>query len=296
MLTRRSWITTCAASAIAQTPPRLVDAHVHFFDPQKFPYHPNATYQPPAERVEDYAAFARQAGITHTVIVHPEPYQDDHRYLDYCFTQEPSTTRFLGTCLLDALDPRTPARMKELKKRYSARLIAMRIHAMNAPGEAPLAQSPIKNRDLAAPALARVWATAGEIGIAIQMHFLPHHAPAIAKLAAAHPGTKVILDHLGRFGMGGPQSADQVLALAAYPNTVLKFSGWGYSSKVPVPHADLLPFMKRAIAGFGDRIVWGGLGHNASAHTQAKAVFDTLLAPATAAQRAAIRTAKALAI
>lgn len=296
MFTRRESLALGVAALTARAQAALVDTHVHFFDPKKFPYHPNATYQPPAERVEDYAAFARDAGITHTVIVHPEPYQDDHRYLDYCFTQEPATTRFLGTCLLDALDPKTPARMAAMKKRYGARLIAMRVHAMNAPGEAPLAKGPIKNRDLAAPAMAKVWATAAEIGIAIQMHFLPHHAPAVGKLAAAHPKTRVILDHLGRFGMGGAGAADQVLALGQYPNTVLKLSGWGYSSKDPVPHADLMPFIKRAIETFGDRMVWGGLGQNAFSHAQARAIFDTLLAPATSAQRLAIRAAKALAI
>ena len=285
-----------AGSVALRAASKLVDTHVHFFDPKKFPYHPRATYQPPPERVEDYAVFAREAGITHTVIVHPEPYQDDHRYLDYCFTQEPSSTRFLGTCLLDALDPKTPARMRDLKKRYDGRLIALRVHAMNAPGEPPLVSGPIKNRDLAAPQMAKVWSAAGEVGIAIQVHFLPHHAPAIAKLAAAHPGTKVILDHLGRFGMGDAKAADQVLSLAQHANTVLKFSGWGYSSKDPVPHADLAPFMKRAIAAFGERIVWGGLGHDAFAHVKAKAVFDTLLAAATPAQRQAIREARALAI
>ena len=29
---------------------------------------------------------ATEARLNHTVLVHPEPYQDDHRYIEYCFT------------------------------------------------------------------------------------------------------------------------------------------------------------------------------------------------------------------
>src|SRR6476659_7013688 len=68
----------------------LIDTHVHLFadDANKFPYHPSAPYKPPPQPVEAYAAFAREAGIDHAVTVHPEPYQDDHTYLEYCFAHE----------------------------------------------------------------------------------------------------------------------------------------------------------------------------------------------------------------
>ena len=43
------------------------------------------------------------AGLAHSIIVHPEPYQDDHRYLEYCFAHEPRQGYFRGTCLFDPL-------------------------------------------------------------------------------------------------------------------------------------------------------------------------------------------------
>src|SRR5450432_1572810 len=84
----------------AATP--LIDSHVHLFDPQRVPYHPNAVYKPPPATLEAYVKFAAEAKIDHTIIVHPEPYQDDHRYLKYCFDHEPSKHFFKGTCLFDA--------------------------------------------------------------------------------------------------------------------------------------------------------------------------------------------------
>src|SRR5687768_13917762 len=70
----------------------LVDTHVHLFsnDPQRFPYATVAPYKPEPQPLEAYARFVTAAKIDHTIIVHPEPYQDDHRYLEYCFANEPS--------------------------------------------------------------------------------------------------------------------------------------------------------------------------------------------------------------
>src|SRR2546425_12454715 len=94
----------------------LVDTHVHLFscDPARFPYPPDAPYKPAPQPLEDYLKLVEAARIDHTVIVHPEPYQDDHRYLEYCFAHEPSPAYFKGTCLFDPIAPRTPERIESL--------------------------------------------------------------------------------------------------------------------------------------------------------------------------------------
>ena len=83
MISRRQCLGALAGSALRAAKPAglLIDSHVHLFDPKRFPYAPLATYQPQPQPLEPYVEFVRQAGISHTVIVHPEPYQDDHRYL-----------------------------------------------------------------------------------------------------------------------------------------------------------------------------------------------------------------------
>jgi predicted TIM-barrel fold metal-dependent hydrolase len=292
-ISRRSFLLGAAALSPALEP--VVETHIHLFDPQRFSYHPSATYKPPAAPLEPYLDFVAAAGIAHAVIVHPEPYQDDHRYLEYCFAHERPRGLFKGTLLLDPLSPATPARMRQLVKAHPGRIAALRIHAMNAPGEAPLAAGPIKNRDLRDPRMKQTWAAAADLGLAIQMHFLPHHAPEIGALAREFPRLPVILDHMGRFGQGRAEDLDAVLRLGELPRVYFKFSGLEYSSKTPFPHRDLEPALRRAAASFGaGRLLWGVLGNTLEQYRRAREAFDALLHFLPAAERARIRGANAL--
>ena len=299
-ITRRSLLAGCAALAAAAPRPSgtLVDTHIHLFEPGRFPYSPNATYQPPAETLDDYVKFIREVGLDHTIIVHPEPYQDDHRYLDYCFQNEPSRGFFKGTCLFDPLRPDTPRRMAEIAKRWPNRIVALRIHQNRKAGEPPWATArPIRERDMSHPAMKTTWRAAADLGMAIQMHFTPNHAPSIAALAGEFSGVPVILDHLARSGQGTPAEYNNVLALAKHPQTVMKFSGWVYSSKEAPPHRDLTPLVKRTFDAFGpDRMIWGGLGHDMKAFDNAVAVFESAFSFVSEGDKAKIRglTAKKL--
>jgi predicted TIM-barrel fold metal-dependent hydrolase len=272
----------------ASTP--LIDTHIHLFDPGRFPYHPNATYKPAASPLPPYLDFVKQARIDHVVIVHPEPYQDDHSYLEYCFAQEQPRGLFKGTCLFDPIDPRTPARMEATVRKNPNRIVAMRIHAMNGPGTPPATSGPIKDRDLAHPQMKKIFAKAAGLNISVQMHFLPHHSPAIGKLAAEFPTVPVILDHMGRAGMQAPKGFDDVIALARHRNTYFKFSGVRYSSKQEHPYSDVQPFIKRAHAAFGpERILWGGLGHSMPEFVKAQEMMEQLFSFASSADRNLIR-------
>jgi predicted TIM-barrel fold metal-dependent hydrolase len=276
------------AAAPAKSP--VIDTHIHLFEPERFPYHANATYKPPPEPLAPYLGFAQEAGIDHVIIVHPEPYQDDHRYLEYCFANERPRGLFKGTCLFDPIDPATPGRMRDLVRRNSGRIVALRVHASNGPGEPPQRGGAIRNRDLREPAIKGAWRAAADLGLAIQMHFAPHHAAAIGALAGEFRSVPVILDHMGRFGQGKPEDFDAILALARYPRVFFKFSGWTYSSKQKPPHADLAPFLRRAAAAFGaERILWGGLGHKRADQEQAQAVFAAVLGFLNESDRARIR-------
>ena len=275
----------------------LIDTHIHLFDPALFPYHPSATYQPPASPLAPYAAFAREARINHVIIVHPEPYQDDHGYLEYCFAHEPSPGFFKGTCLFDPIAADTPARMQALVRKLPNRIVGLRIHEMHAAGTPPLAAGPIKDRDLRSPAMRNTWSAAADLGLAIQMHFLPYYAPQIGDLAAAFPKVPVILDHLARAGQGTPEEFEQVLALARHPRVYMKYSAINYSSKQPYPFADARPLVRRAFDAFGaSRMIWGGLGHDRAEFQKQSALFEQMFGFAPAAARAGIRglTAKQL--
>ena len=273
----------------------IVDTHVHLFDPTRVPFHPNATYQPKPVPLEPYAKFVVAAKFTHTVIVHPEPYQDDHRYLEYCFQHEPSRGFFRGTCLFDPIAPETPRRMQELVSKHPGRIIAMRIHAMQPLSKEPTTSGPIKDRDLRHPKMPETWEAAHFLGLAIQMHFIPVQAVRILELARKFPQVTVILDHLGRPGQGTAAENEQVLRLAELPNTIMKFSGLNYVSKEPSPHADLAPLIRKYVNAFGaERMIWGGLGMNAKEFSEQSKAFESLLAFTSSRDRDLIRGGNAM--
>jgi predicted TIM-barrel fold metal-dependent hydrolase len=274
----------------------IVESHVHLFagDPA-FPYAPNAPYTPQPNPLEKYVAFAKAAAIDHAVIVHPEPYQDDHRYLEYGLDHEPSPGFFKGTCLFDPIAPDTPSRMEALAKRHPARIVAIRIHEMHAPGTPSLTSGPIKDRDMRDPAMRRTWQKAHDLGLAIQMHFLPCYSSQIGELAAALPRVTVILDHLARAGQGTPADFENVLRLARYPHVYMKYSGVEYSSKQPYPYSDAKPLVRRVFEAFGaERIIWGTLGNSLDQFEKQSHLLDEMFDFAAERDRARIRGLNAM--
>jgi len=251
-LSRRELLAGALAMPVLAARPQgvIIDTHIHLFDQKKFPYHPQATYKPPDRLLEDYTKFVREVKLNGSVIVHPEPYQDDHTYLEYAFEHEPWPQFFRGTCLFDPVDPgtclfdpvdpKTPGRMEALVKRNPGRIKALRIHETQ-PCAKPRTKpgQPIRDRDMKAPEMAAAWRKAGDLGLAVQMHFIPCHAPDIRKLAGQFRDVPVILDHLGRYGEGTPAEYEEVLRLSELPRVYMKFSAVVYSSKQKPPHRDL---------------------------------------------------------
>ena len=288
--------TTLAGAAGRPSGP-LVDSHVHLFsnDLKRFPLAPNATYKPAPLPVEEYVRFAKAAGIDHAVIVHPEPYQDDYRYLEYCFTQEPSPGFFKGTCLFDPTAHDTPDRIAALVGINPRRIVALRIHETHKAGTPSLSEGPIKDRDMQSPAMKATWRRCRQLGLAIQMHFLPWIAPQIAELAGQFPEMPVILDHLGRMGDGTAAEAAGVLKRAKLPGTWMKFANIGSSSKEKYPFDDVKPMVRRAYDAFGpDRMIWGYFGHDMASFNREVELFDRMFDFAKEEEREKIRGKNAL--
>jgi len=280
MMTRREFVVGAIATTLAHAPELLIESHIHLFagDPVRFPYN-TGSYKPSTAPVEDYVKFVEQAQIHHAVIVHPEPYQDDHRYLEYCFAHEPSRHFFKGTCLFDPIDPKTPKRMEALLLRNRGRIVALRIHEIHPAGTPSTTTGVIRDRDLNDPHMAVTWRAAQDLGLAIQFHCIPHYAVQIGELAAKFPATPIILDHLARPGQGTPEEYEQVLKLAALPRVYMKFSSTGVASasKEPFPHRDAKPLVKRVYEAFGaNKMIWGELGGNMAAFQQELQLFDLM--------------------
>jgi predicted TIM-barrel fold metal-dependent hydrolase len=270
----------------------LIDTHIHLFadDQKRFPYHRNAVYRPPAAPLEPYVEFVRKARIDHTIIIHPEPYQDDHTYLEYCFAREPSPGFFKGTCLFDPIASDTPARMQAIVEKYPGRIVAMRIHETHEPGTPPTTTGAIRDRDLRDPAMKNVFRIAQALGIAIQFHFIPAYAPQIYDLASQFPEVPIMLDHLGRPGQGKPEEYAEVLKLAKLPKAYVKLCAVPSASKAEFPHRDVQPVVRRAYDAFGpDRFVWGGMGHSIEEFGRMIDLFETMFDFLDEAGKAKIR-------
>ncbi len=238
-----------AVSLADETRSPIVDTHVHCFAgaaDQRFPYHKDGAYQP--EKVstpEDLLDCMKQAGVDFTVIVHPEPYQDDHQYLEHCL--EVGKGKLKGTCLFFAGRPNSIRDMTALVKRQPGKIVTLRIHAY-APERLP---------PFGKPELRELWKAASDLGLAIQLHFEPRYAPGFEPLIQEFSKTRVIIDHLGRPLQGTSEEHDHVVKWSRFENTVMKLSA--IPATRTYPHRDVEPIIQTLVTAFGsDRLIYGG--------------------------------------
>ena len=264
LLTRRTFVGAAATASLALAESRaeaaqpaararIVDTHLHCFagrNDKRFPYHERAPYRPDETATPEHLLRCMEgAGVDFAVVVHPEPYQDDHRYLEHCLSV--GKGKLKGTALVFADRPNSAAQLPNLVKRLG--VVAVRVHAY-APDRLP----PFERRELR-----DLWASADTLGIAVQLHFEPRYAARFEPYIKEFARTKVIIDHLGRPMQGSPEEYRAVLALARYDNTIMKLSS------IPVerqyPHRDVAPTLKELVTAWSaDRLIYGG-GYNGAA-------------------------------
>ena len=225
----------------------VIDTHLHCFAGSKdarFPYHPRAPYRPePAATPELLLKCMEGAGVSHAIVVHPEPYQDDHRYLEYCL--EVGKGRLKGTCLVFADQPDSIAQLPRLAKRGD--IVAVRVHAY-APDRLP---------PFGKPELRNLWKRATDLGLAVQLHFEPRYAPGFQPLIEEFRSTVVIIDHLGRPLQGTSEEHAVVIQWARFKNAVMKLSA--IPSTSTYPHRDVETVIRRLVDVYGpDRMIYGG--------------------------------------
>jgi predicted TIM-barrel fold metal-dependent hydrolase len=186
-----------------------------------------------------------EAGVDRAVVVHPEPYGDDHRYTEHCL--EVGGERLKATCLFFADRPGSLDRMTALARKHEEKIVAARIHAY-APERLP---------PFGKPELRALWKRAAELGLAMQIHFEPRYAPGFEPLIKEFSGTTVVIDHMGRPFQGSPEEYALVLGWATLPNTVMKLSA--LPPRDQYPHRDVGPTVRELVKRFGpDRLIYGG--------------------------------------
>ncbi len=248
-----------AASARAAAAERvpIVDTHLHCFAGSadaRFGYHADAPYRPTESATPEHLLKTMAAaGVDYAIVVHPEPYQDDHRYLEHCL--KVGAGKLKGTALFFAGRPNLEARLRVLAK--AVPLVAVRVHAY-APERLP---------PFGSPELKALWGLAGDLNLAVQLHFEPRYAARFEPYFQAFPKVRVLVDHLGRPMQGTVQEYASVLGWAKYEQVVVKLSS--VPEKGKYPHRDPVAIVKQLTTAFGaDRLMYGGgYAHDASGAT-----------------------------
>jgi predicted TIM-barrel fold metal-dependent hydrolase len=226
--------------------------HLFHADTTRYPFHSQAAYRPdasrfPADPLADYLAHMDAQGIDRAILVHPEPYGDDHRLVLDSLEREPE--RFLGTALFYPADPDAPKKLRALVARQP-RIIALRFHALR---NKTVYLERFSDRGPTA-----LWETAAELGLWVELHIDPAFAAQIAPLVKRFPETTVLIDHLAEPYMGTGVEFANVLALAEYPNVYMKLSGLNHFATDAPLYASVLPFTRWVADAFGpQRMVWG---------------------------------------
>lgn len=232
----------------------VIEWNVHIFSPdlQRYPFHPQAAYQPdvskqPQDPLAAYLERMRQEGIDRAVIVHPEPYGDDHRLVLECLKREPE--RLKGTSLFYPKDLDAPKKLAELVAR-EPRVIATRFHAHR--GKEMYLDS------FTAPYVRALWGKAVELGLIIELHIGPNYAAQVADVLKEFPRSVVLIDHLAEPHLGTAVEFANVLDLAEKGQVYMKLSGLDHFAGDPPLFESARPFTRQVVRAFGpNRLVWG---------------------------------------
>jgi len=224
-----------------------IDTHLHCFagkDDRRFPYHALAPYAPDKPATPEHLlACMRQAEVDYAIVVHPEPYQDDHRYLEHCLAV--GKGKLKGTLLVFADREGSLEKMPDLCRKLD--VVSVRVHAY----------SPDRLPPFGKPELRRLWKMATDHGLAVQLHFEPRYAPGFEPLIREFSKTRVIIDHLGRPFQGTPSEHAVVVRWARFENTVMKLSA--IPDKTTYPHRDVAPVIRELTGAWGaERMIYGG--------------------------------------
>ncbi|HXH11764.1 MAG TPA: amidohydrolase family protein [Alphaproteobacteria bacterium] len=229
----------------------IIDAQVHAYE-RNHPGRPWAAVLPgPAEVTGDDMVKAMDAvGVDGALLVSPfTMYRYDASYALEVYAAHPG--RF---ALIKPVDPTDPA-VAETIADWAGTDGAVGIRLM-------------LNRDVstdpADPGINRVLTAAARYALPVNL-LCWGRLEQVGQLAARHPNTRMVIDHLGLQQPFEPPvplepfaDLPKLLALAAYDNIAVKITGACTLSHEPFPYNDLWDPLRRIFDAFGfERCMWG---------------------------------------
>jgi 2-pyrone-4,6-dicarboxylate lactonase len=225
-------------------PPGAVDAHCHVFGPgDAFPYAPERKYTPcdaPKEKLfalRDYLGFARN------VIVQATCHGNDNRALVDALRHSHGMARGVASVARDVSDA-------ELRQLHAAGVRGTRFNFVRRLVD-------FTPREVLADIAQRI----APLGWHVVVYFEAQDLPELWDFFASLP-TTVVVDHMGRPDVGkpvdGPEFELFVRLLREHPNIWSKVSCPERLSKAGPPnYDDVVPFARRLVETFPDRVLWG---------------------------------------
>ena len=217
------------------------DTHFHVFGPQAvFPFAAERRFTPGDAPKDKLYALHAHLGIERGVVVQSAVHgYDNSAAADLMKGKK----QYLGIALLP---PDAPSPI--LSTLHSEGFRGARFQYMRHLGQAV----PIED-------VLRFAARLAEIGWHLQIHLEPDLLEGMSAALRRSP-VPVVIDHMAR--IDASQGVDQapfksLLRLLEDRNIWVKVSGVERASRAGPPYADAVPFARKLVEGFGERVLWG---------------------------------------
>ena len=225
-------------------PPGAVDAHCHVFGPaDAFPYAPERKYTPCDAPKEKLFALRDYLGFERNVIVQATCHGTDNRALVDALVHSDGRARGVATVSRSVTDA-------ELKAMHAAGVRGTRFNFVRRLVDFTPREVLVEIANRIAP-----------LGWHVVVYFEAQDLPELWDFFTALP-TTVVVDHMGRPDVGqpvdGPEFERFVKLMREHGNVWSKVSCPERLSKSGPPgYADVVPFAKRLVETFPDRVLWG---------------------------------------
>jgi 2-pyrone-4,6-dicarboxylate lactonase len=225
-------------------PRGAVDAHCHVFGPgDVFPYAPERKYTPCDAPKEKLFALRDHLGFERNVIVQATCHGTDNRALTDALLHSGGRARGVASVNRNITDD-------ELKSLHAAGVRGTRFNFVRRLVD-------FTPREVLAEIAGRI----APLGWHVVVYFEAQDLADLWEFFTALP-TIVVVDHMGRPDVGKPLDDPEferfVRLMSEHPNIWSKVSGAERLSKSgPPTYDDFVPFARRIVEAFPDRVLWG---------------------------------------
>jgi len=232
------------STPVFRVPPGSVDAHCHVFGPgDRFPYAPERKYTPCDASAAQLFALRDHLGFDRNVIVQATCHGADNRALVDALQQSGGRARGVATVRPSITDA-------ELSALDAAGVRGVRFNFVKRLVDTTPRETLLEIAHRIAP-----------LGWHIVIYFEAQELPELYEFFTQLP-TTVLVDHMGRPDVtqpvDGPEFELFIRLLREHPNFWSKVSCPERLSKsAPPGYDDVVPFARRLVETFSDRVLWG---------------------------------------